>query len=58
MITTISRAIDYLWFSLRKATMIISNAEKTCYEVDGEKYSDVELLKLANSTNPATWFRS
>jgi hypothetical protein len=58
MAKTISEAIDYLYVSLRKTTTKVSDAGKTYYEVDGKKYNAAELLKLANSTNPTTWFRS
>ena len=61
MIDTIREAIDYLYEHLRKTTTTISDAGKTYktyYEVDGRKYNEAEVIKLANSTNPATWFRS
>jgi hypothetical protein len=58
MINTIREAIDYLYEHLRKTTTTISDAGKAYYEVDGRKYNEAEVIKLANSTNPATWFRS
>lgn len=54
MVSTIGEAIDYLYRSLRKTTIIISDG---CYEVDGEKYTAAEVMKLANSTDPRTWHR-
>lgn len=58
MVTTISEAINYLYVRLRKTTTTISDAGKTYYEIDGKKYNAAELMRLANSTNPSTWFRS
>jgi hypothetical protein len=58
MVSTIKEAIDYLYRYLRKVTATFGHYDKRYYEVDRKKYNEVELIKLANSTNPATWFRS
>ena len=56
MSNNIQEAIDYLAFHLRKATLTVSSNGDTYYEVDGKKYIANELIKLANSTDPGTWF--
>jgi hypothetical protein len=57
MSKTAQEAIEYLALKLHKATTIISERGKGCYEVDGKNYNSSELIKLANSTDPRTWFR-
>lgn len=57
MVKTVQRAVEYLAFSLRKATTVISELGEGCYEVDGKKYNASELIRLANSTDPRSWFR-
>jgi len=54
MPNNIEDAMQHL-LRLRKTTKVI-----TCdsYEVDGKRYSADEYIRLANSTEPATWFRS
>ena len=56
MSNNIQEAIDYLAFHLRKATLTVSGNGDTYYEVDAGKNTADELIKLANSTDPGTWF--
>jgi hypothetical protein len=55
---TVKEAIDYLHRHLRKTTATIGDVGKTYYEVDGKKYTADELIRLSNSTDPVTRFRS
>ena len=53
-INNIKQAMQYL-LSLCKTTIVV-NCD--CYEVDGKRYIAHEYFKLADSTDPANWFRS
>jgi hypothetical protein len=56
MAKTVEEAIDAL-YKLRKVTATVSYVGKTYRKVDGKMYNAAELIKLANSTDPGTWFR-
>jgi hypothetical protein len=57
-VNTVEQAIEQL-LKLRKATKIVRSGDgsREQYEVDDESYTDVELIKLANSPVPETWHR-
>lgn len=56
MARKVEKAIDAL-YKLRKVTATTSYAGKTYYKIDGKRYNFAELIKLADSTDPGTWFR-
>ena len=57
-VNTVEQAIEQL-LKLRKVTKIFRSGDgsREQYEVDNESYTDVELIKLANSPVPETWLR-